>query len=293
MWKIARLRLIDATGVAVFDIAMYTNCLRALLADPAISLVAISQDCPSSLGSDQAATYRRLAEAVASVSVATMKPVVFFNNLSDAIHPAVLEPLELAAVPALSGMRNALRAISHLVSYYQYVDIERPACASYRDARWAERLASGLPFTERESKAFLADHGIAVTREHLATTADEAASTARQLGFPVVLKIDSVDIPHKTEVGGVMLNLDNEAAVRSAFADMLARVKTQAPNVHINGVLVQQQVAKGVEAIVGIATHRPFGPGVVVGSGGVLVELLQDATFEIAPVTRGEAIEML
>jgi acetate---CoA ligase (ADP-forming) len=284
---------LDATGVAVFDTVMYANCLRALLADPGISLVAISQDCPWTLGSDQAAIYGRLAEAVVTASVNAAKPVVFFNNVSDAIHPDVLAPLRLAAIPALSGMRNGLKAIGHLIQYHEYVQSAPASFAALRDDRWAARLVSADPFTERESKAFLADHGITVTLEHLATNADGAAMAAHRLGFPVVLKIDSEDIPHKTEVGGVMLNLQNEAEVLSAFADMIERVKARLPDARINGVLVQQQVSAGVEAIVGIATHRPFGPGVVVGSGGVLVELLHDAAFEIAPVSRDQADGMI
>ncbi|WP_343671398.1 acetate--CoA ligase family protein [Paraburkholderia heleia] len=284
---------LDATGVAVFDIDMYGACLRALLADPAISLVAISQDCPSTLGKDQAATYRRLAQAVAKVNADAAKPIVFFNNISDTIHPAVLEPLNEASVPSLCGMRNALRAIGHLIDHHAHAEVKHTSVGHLRDEQWAERLASGLPFTERESKAFLADHGIAVTREQLATNADDAASAAKRLGFPVVLKIDSEDIPHKTEVGGVVLNLASEAEVATAFDDLIARVRKHMPQAHINGALVQQQIDKGIEAIVGIATHKPFGPGVLVGSGGVLVELVKDATFDIAPVTTRDASSMI
>jgi acyl-CoA synthetase (NDP forming) len=284
---------LDATGVAVFDIDMYAGCLHALLSDPSVALVAVSQDCPSTLGTDQAATYRRLAQAVAQVYREAHKPVVFFNNLSDAIHPAVLEPLADAAVPALCGMRNALSAIGHLLDHHSYTDIEPASVGHLRDEQWVARLASGRPFTERESKAFLADHGVAVTREHLARNADEAAGAARRLGFPIVMKIDSEDIPHKTEVGGVMLDLASEAEVVAAFDSLVARVGKLMPQARVNGVLVQQQIDKGVEAIVGIATHKPFGPGIVVGTGGVLVELVKDATFDIAPVTLQDADSMI
>ncbi|WP_232062191.1 acetate--CoA ligase family protein [Variovorax sp. PBS-H4] len=284
---------LDATGVGVFDTKMYGDCLDALLNDPSIHIVAVSQDCPSSMGEDQAAIYEKLAKAVAERANHAHKPVVFFNNLSARIHPDVLAPL--SQIPTLCGMGNALRAIKHLVDYAAFASTEAaPKTLSVeRQEEWASRLVSGDPFTERESKLFLEDHGIAVTAEGLASSESDAVAHAEVVGYPVVLKIESADLPHKSEVGGVIINLSDADAVRAAYRQIQESVARKAPEARVTGVLVQKMIRGGVEAILGVVTHRPFPPGIVVGSGGVLVEILQDATFELAPVdleTAGELV---
>lgn len=286
---------LDATGVAVFDMNMYGDCLLALAEDPAIALVAVSQDCPSTMGAGQAAIYRELAKTVARVSAAIEKPIVFLNNVSGPIHHEVLQPLTHAGVPALTGMRNSVLAISHLLDRSRAVvpdtdDFDR---RSLRQSQWVSRLQNGKPLTERDSKRFLADHGMNVTQERLATAAEEAVRQACNIGFPVALKIESEDLPHKTEVGGVVLNLRDEDEVRAGYQQILSQVGHHSPNARIAGVLVQEMVQGGVEAILGVATHRPFGPGVVVGGGGVLVELLKDSAFDMAPVDSRRAAELL
>ncbi|MEO9340809.1 acetate--CoA ligase family protein [Mesorhizobium sp. SB112] len=286
---------LDATGVAVFDTNMYKACLRALAADPGIALVAVSQDCPSTLGTDQAATYEKLAIAVKEVAEDISKPVVFFNNLSTPVHPDILRPLRAAGVPVLSGMRNSLKALSYLFSQASQLegsDSEADHSLLRQDA-WVSRLADTRPLTERESKAFLAAHGITVTREFLATSADQAVGHADKIGYPVVLKVESKDLPHKKEVDGVMLRLANAEEVSAGFDRLLERVRRKAPNAEIEGVLVQEMVDGGLEAILGVVSHPPFGPGIVVGAGGMLVEILEDSAFELAPVDPDLATEMI
>ncbi|MGJ7500365.1 acetate--CoA ligase family protein [Variovorax sp. ZT5P49] len=275
---------LDATGVGVFDTRMYGDCLDALLNDPSIHIVAVSQDCPASMGEDQAAIYEKLAITVAERSARAHKPVVFFNNLSARIHPAVLAPL--SEVPTLCGMRNALRAIKHLVDHaaFMVTEVVPKTPGVDRQQKWVRRFESAEPLTERESKSFLEEHGIRVTAERLASSEEEAVAHADAIGYPVVMKIESADLPHKSEVGGVVVDLPDAAAVRAAYSRILESVRRKAPEAHVAGVLVQQMVRGGIEAILGVVTHRPFAPGVVVGSGGVLVEILQDATFELAPV---------
>jgi acyl-CoA synthetase (NDP forming) len=275
---------LDATGVGVFDTRMYGDCLDALLNDPSIHVVAVSQDCPASMGQDQAAIYEKLAITVAERCARARKPVVFFNNLSAEIHPDVLAPLR--EVPTLRGMRNALRAIKHLVDHAAFMAAEviPKTLGIDRQGKWVRRFESAELLTERESKAFLEEHGIAVTAERLASTEEAAVAYADDIGYPVVLKIESADLPHKSEAGGVIVDLPDALAVRAAYHQILESVARNAPEARIAGVLVQQMVRGGVEAILGVVTHRPFPPGVVVGSGGVLVEIMQDAAFELAPV---------
>jgi acyl-CoA synthetase (NDP forming) len=147
--------------------------------------------------------------------------------------------------------------------------------------------------TEVEAKRVLASAGLEITREDLASSGDEAVTKAEQIGFPVVLKVASADILHKSDAGGVKVGLSDPEAVRSAYRDILETVKERHPEAHIQGVLVQEMVQGGIETILGVANRPPFGPVVAFGLGGVFVELLKDVTFRLAPIDEQGASEML
>jgi acyl-CoA synthetase (NDP forming) len=147
--------------------------------------------------------------------------------------------------------------------------------------------------TEPEAKRLLASAGLVVTREELATCEDDAVASAENIGFPVVMKIVSPDILHKTEAGGVQIGLADPEAARQAYREIMQKGKRHYPQAEIQGVLVQEMVSGGTETIVGVANRPPFGPVVAFGLGGVFVELLQDITFRLAPVDESGAAEML
>ncbi|MCW1930997.1 acetate--CoA ligase family protein [Pararhodobacter zhoushanensis] len=149
------------------------------------------------------------------------------------------------------------------------------------------------PLSEARAKALLARAGIRFAGEHLAATAGCAARLAPALGFPVVVKICSPDIPHKTEIGGVAVNLHDEEAVRQAATEILARAATAMPDARIEGVLVAPMVQGGVETIVGVTRDPVLGPVVMFGLGGVFVEVLKDVTFRAAPFGLAEAHRMI
>jgi acyl-CoA synthetase (NDP forming) len=139
----------------------------------------------------------------------------------------------------------------------------------------------------------LAISGLNTTREQLAVNQDEVLSIAEGIGFPVVLKIVSSDILHKTEAGAVKIGLSDRQAVRQGYRDIMEAVKQKHPDAKIDGVLVQEMVEDGMEVIVGVVNRPPFGPVVAFGLGGVFVELLKDVTFRLAPVDEAGAAEML
>ncbi|MEM7211654.1 MAG: acetate--CoA ligase family protein, partial [Pseudomonadota bacterium] len=155
---------------------------------------------------------------------------------------------------------------------------------------WA---AAGKTLTEREAKPILSEYGIGVIEERTATTPAEARDAAEGMGYPVVLKLDAPDLAHKTEIGGVALNLTSGEAVEAAAQTMLDKLATLADAPAINGFLVQQMARKGVEIVIGGKTDPVFGPMVVVGLGGVLVEILRDTVTAPAPVTHAQASRML
>lgn len=147
--------------------------------------------------------------------------------------------------------------------------------------------------TETEAKAVCMDYGIPVTRSELAENEEEALKLAEKIGFPVVLKIVSPDIVHKSDVGGVIVNLNNAKEVGNAYKQILSNVKKHDANAKIVGMLVQEMAPASTEVIVGSIKDPQFGPALMFGLGGVFVEVLKDVTFRIAPVTEEEAHEMI
>jgi len=146
---------------------------------------------------------------------------------------------------------------------------------------------------EPESKTICSAYGIPVTEFKLAKDETEAVRFAKQIGYPVVLKIVSLDIIHKSDVGGVIVNLKNDKEVRSAYKKIIANVKKHRSRSRIAGVLVQEMAPPGTEVIVGATKDPQFGPTLMFGLGGIFVEVLKDVTFRIAPVTKEEASEMI
>lgn len=146
---------------------------------------------------------------------------------------------------------------------------------------------------ETEAKAICMEYGIPVTAFKLAKSKEEAATFAEQIGLPVVLKIVSPDIIHKSDVGGVKVNLENTDEVKSAYGKILENAKKYDASARIEGVLVQEMAPQSTEVIVGAIKDPQFGQTLMFGLGGIFVELLKDVTFRIAPVTQEDAREMV
>ena len=155
------------------------------------------------------------------------------------------------------------------------------------------RAAGRTNLTEYEAKQVLAKAALSVTREGIAANEAHAVACAQQIGFPVVLKVASPDILHKSDCGGVKLNLKNTDEVRGAYRDIMEAAKAAHPHADVQGVLVQEMVPAGIETILGVANRPPFGPVVAFGVGGVFVEVLKDVTFRLAPLDPSSAAEML
>jgi acyl-CoA synthetase (NDP forming) len=146
---------------------------------------------------------------------------------------------------------------------------------------------------EVEAKQVLAEAGVPVVPAKLARMRDEAAALAREAGFPVALKVVSPDIAHKSDVGGVKLGVADEGAVGAAFDEIMASAKRAQPDARIDGVSVQKMAAPGTEVIVGVNSDPQFGPVLMFGLGGVLVEVLEDVAFRIVPIEARDARHMV
>jgi acetate---CoA ligase (ADP-forming) subunit beta len=147
--------------------------------------------------------------------------------------------------------------------------------------------------TEIESKELLKAAKIPVVETKLATSKTEAMELAKKMGFPVVMKIVSPDVAHKSDAGGVKLNIQNATQVGKAYSEILASVKKHYPKAKIVGLTVQKMAKQGIEVIIGMTKDAQFGPVIMFGLGGILVEVLKDVSFRIVPMTKRDAGEMI
>jgi len=154
------------------------------------------------------------------------------------------------------------------------------------------RRSGRCSLTEPETREILSLAGISTPRERLVRSAAEAVKAAQELGFPVVMKVVSPDIPHKSDIGGVKLGLKSPEAVRSAYREILASVGKHCATASVEGILVQETV-QGLEVILGTMTDPQFGPVLMFGLGGVFVEALDDVAFRVIPITNDDAREIL
>jgi acyl-CoA synthetase (NDP forming) len=185
---------------------------------------------------------------------------------------------------------RAIAAVAALARLHAGFAAFRPAApAAQADAK---PLPAG-PINEAEAKRVLAEAGVPFAPERVAQTRDAAVAAAREIGFPVVLKVLSADIAHKSEAGGVVLGLGDTEAVASGYDAMMGRVREREPGARLEGALVARMIAGGVETVIGVKRDPVFGPVVMFGLGGVYVEVLKDVTLRLAPVDRAGAMAMI
>jgi len=179
----------------------------------------------------------------------------------------------------------ALAALANFAQAFDRAGTVKPVAAA--------TPIGGTALSERAAKQLLAKAGIPFLDERIATDAGAAGAAADAIGYPVVLKIVSPDIEHKTEIGGVLVGVSDRAGVEQGFATLMQRARQHRPDATIEGVLVAPMAKKGVEVIVGVSRDPVFGPAVMFGLGGVHVEVLKDVTFRLAPFDRAEAVRMI
>jgi acetyl-CoA synthetase (ADP-forming) len=147
--------------------------------------------------------------------------------------------------------------------------------------------------TEAEAYKLLSKYGIPVPKYSVASSVEEVLKVAKGLGFPLVMKIVSPDIMHKTDLGGVKMNIINPPQVKESYKNIICNVRKNQPEARINGVLLYKQAPKGVEVIVGMIKDPQFGPTIMFGLGGIFIEILKDVTFRVCPVERIDIEEMV
>lgn len=286
---------LDAWGSGKIE-ETYPPCIRAAAGEDGIDLVILSQDAPPGLAPAQVDQYRVVAEAARDTARATDKPIVAISNLSGGLHPELRQVFEEGGIPLLQGTRAGLLAVDHVVRFAQTF---RPPhgvrAVRAGDAATAASLPHGSGVVdEHAAREALTVIGLRAPREQVCQSEGEAIAAFRAIGGPVAVKVLSPEIPHKTEAGGVALDLRNEASVREAFRTVSQRALARVSTHRITGVLVQEMVQGIVaEAILGVIRDRSFGPVVVFGSGGTWVEILQDRALALPPLSEDEARRMV
>ena len=192
-------------------------------------------------------------------------------------------------IPVFPSIPAAASGLAGLVKLGQLTTL--PTAAAYNGP--IDRVDPAVFRNEFYAKQALAAAGISVPREEVVTSADDAVRSAQATGYPVVLKIASEDIAHKTEIGGVALNLQDDDAVRQGYDRLMANAQKHAPQARLDGVLVAPMVRGGVELIAGVSRDPVFGPVVMVGLGGIYAEILKDVAVQVAPVSEDEALRMI
>jgi len=291
---------LDLTWVGLYDPKVAEQCAKAMGELNEVGALVLLQDAPTGLGAQQAARYATLLSAVARGAGAAGKPLIALSNLSDEPHPELARVARETGTPYLRGTREGLAAIARYARW-ALEDFNRKAPASRPGEKESaakllrsmgsdsidHRAQSSLTpliraadaLAEHEARAILASYGIAGPQEKYVTSADDAANAAAAIGFPVVLKGIVPGMLHKTEAGLVKLRLPDAQSVRDAAATM------NAP-----GYLVQQMISSVAELLVGARVDPDFGPLIVVGAGGVNVELYKDVAVRLAPISEEEAL---
>lgn len=271
---------LDAWGTGRDFVEIFSDCFSALIDDPDAGLGIFFNDLR-----DGYYIHEGFAEAALRAHGSTSKPVAYATNFSAVRHDRIALRLSEAGVPVLDGTVPALQAARHMFARRDFRSRtpDPPPSVTPR-LNWRTRLADGV-LDEHDALALLGDYKVPTLPSRVVATEAAAAAAAQEIGFPAVCKTAMPDIRHKTDQRGVKLGLADAAAVRAAYSDLAARLGPR--------VLVTRMAEPGVELALGLINDPQFGPVVMVGAGGVLVELLRDARYGLAPFGPATARRLL
>jgi acetate---CoA ligase (ADP-forming) len=262
----------------------FDRCLEKFFQEPKIDMVGLRLNLPETITPSSEKLYQRISD----LSRTNDKRVFVLTRATEPPAEIWFEKLNSLGLTFTGDYRKSLRAMSRLRKNEGERAMGRfPTVARTGSAAALPELKRGV-LSYGATEKLLQAYGIALAPATMAQSAEEAGQAADKLGYPCVLKVCSIDIPHKTEFGALRLGLDSKENVQKAYAEMLAAVKAKKPDANIEGVLVQKQI-KGVECLLGISRDEQLGPTLVMGLGGVFVEILADVAIRVPPINATEA----
>jgi acetate---CoA ligase (ADP-forming) len=287
---------LDGTGAMYEDARLFPQLFDVMLREEAVDVVAVNLrvNVPRPGGGAPSRQFSRAM--IEALGKHPGRLVLAFSSFAGGdLDQEVVRPLADAGVPFLESTETAMLALRHAREHRRFLDRRDLAHASPTAPHTAPRASARLGGTlgNTDAMQLLRDFGIPLAETIAAKDAEAAVAAADRLGYPVVLKIDSPQIAHKTDIGGIRVGCPDPAAVRAAFGEMLAEVRQRAPAARLDGALVQRMVTGGREMILGVKTDPLFGPAVVCGFGGIFVEQLRDVSLRVPPIGPPNATAML
>lgn len=279
---------LDLTVTMSYSADKFAECIQAVMADESIDIGIIGYTITEKKPTEpEFIMFEGIKKAVANIED---KPLVVIPFVEGTRYSDFANRFIELGIPILAAPQYAFLALKHLGDYIDY----RPDEHDLRDCA-PEYFASNSKriLCEYDSRAYLRDNGISIDLVKLAYSAKEAVSVARDIGYPVVLKINSTDIPHKTEADCVKLDICSDGSVLDAYNAILENAHAYNPNAKINGIIVQKMYEGGLEVMLGLSRDQQFGPMIMVGLGGIYVELFSDVALSPTPISELEAYRMI
>jgi acetate---CoA ligase (ADP-forming) len=283
---------LDLTGAVVNNPDLFRQCMGAMQHDPAVSVLVCVADVPTANNGDWAPFAVGTLEAIGRFRPDGRARFLVVSNTVKVVSDRSREEIAKAQLPYLAcGLDLSLRALRYASDWSAR---QRKAAAEGESTSMqGPRARAGLPASERETIAFLQGFGVPVVPQVLATDVQQALAAARAMDGPVVLKIASRDIAHKTEVGGVLLDVHGDEAVGAGFRKIMASAAKAMPAAHLDGVIVSPMRKQGLELFAGVRLDPQWGPVLALGLGGVWIEALQDVSLRLLPVNAAEVEQMV
>jgi acyl-CoA synthetase (NDP forming) len=285
---------VDLTGQFLTEPDLFEKSLKILDQDPHVDVMVVLFALSQEYG-------ERIAAGLVRAYQASKKTMIFICWNQKDEYQQYFEVFRQAGMAVFDEVDHAVRALGNYVAYAQHLALPlAPVLKPYLKTVAPKAEVTDLfvnnsqkMLSEYQAKQVLKAYHIPTTREELATSPWEAVKIAEKIGFPVALKIDSPDIAHKTEVGGVKLNLKSAAEVEAAYQEVMVTVARQQPEANLRGMLVQEMLVGGTELIVGVEQDVVFGPVLMFGLGGIFVEALADVSFRVLPIAASDAVAMV
>lgn len=280
---------LDMTASLSYDADLYAGALRTVMDDPNIGMVLIGYTLLLEIADPCIHYMYKGIEKVVQENGGNCKPIAMIPFAENTRNPEYQEKLFQIGVPVLPPPVYAFKLLRHLADFIAY----EPETKTLELAVGHPKSEETQALSEHESKQELKVYGVPVPDEVIVTSKEEAAQFAKNHPDPLVMKVESADILHKSDVGGVKLNVCGPEAAEKAYEEIMESVTAKRPDAHINGILTVPMLDAGVEIIIGVNNDPQFGPMIMVGMGGVFVEVFKDVALYPAPLKEEEALEML